>query len=385
MVHPGRYFRVFLLAAIGLAMSTGCATRSTGGIPQGTPISPLPRAAAPDWRDEVWPEDYALTATFGEFLAPERFAPFAFDELIYSWNVRLPERQGFRLYLRVGFEDGTHSPWLYGGYWGEVPLVEEQRTNPTFERGRIEMDQLLLDRKARTWQFRIVDEGPEGLTVLPALHVIGTDNDHVEYDSLAASRAASLTTPVLDIPFRRQISAAGEAMPDRCQSAALASALEYYGASIPLDIIEPLCWDPEYRYPGIWPRTLGAGSQLGFDGYIDRFRDWDAVRRTLAMNRVILVSMRMPRAGDYIAPPYDSMGGHIVVLNGITDDGRVIVADSALGKDGRGHQLQWLMEDFEKVWMHTKGGVGMVVCPPADAPVRTIVPAPFPADRTRRR
>src|SRR5690606_239362 len=133
-----------------------------------------------------------------------------------------------------------------------------------------------------------------------------------------------------------------------------------------------LCWDPEYEYPGIWPRTIAAGVQLGFDGYIDRFRTWDDVRRTVAMNRAILVSMRMPKGDDYLAPPYASMTGHIIVLNGLTDDGRVIVTDSALGESGRGYRLQWLMPDFEKIWMETKGGVGMVICPPPGASLRAV-------------
>ncbi|MGC8840180.1 MAG: hypothetical protein ACP5QZ_01840, partial [Candidatus Sumerlaeaceae bacterium] len=28
------------------------------------------------------------------------------------------------------------------------------------------------------------------------------------------------------------------------------------------------------------------------------------------------------------------------------------------------HLVQWLLPDFEKIWMRNKGGVGMVICPP---------------------
>jgi hypothetical protein len=78
-----------------------------------------------------------------------------------------------------------------------------------------------------------------------------------------------------------------------------------------------------------------------------------------------------------------------VALCGVTDDGRVIVTDSAStaqkAKEG-GHCLQWLQADFEKIWMRNKGGVGMVICPPKGAPellVRDLpaYPRPVPAGK----
>ena len=91
----------------------------------------------------------------------------------------------------------------------------------------------------------------------------------------------------------------------------------------------------------------------------------------------------MPR-GQYKAPPYPQIGGHIVALNGVTDDGRVVVTDSALWKTNRGYCLQWFQEDFEEVWMKTKGGVGMVICPPPQAQMKLVKNLPpFPADRLK--
>jgi hypothetical protein len=159
--------------------------------------------------------------------------------------------------------------------------------------------------------------------------------------------------------------------------------MEYFNKPVGLEDIVPLTYDVEYDFPGIWPRTIGAGIQHGFEAYIDRFRDWDYVRKTVAENKVILCSIKMP-PGEYKAPPYPQMGGHIVALNGVTDDGRVVVTDSALWKENRGYCLQWFKEDFEKVWMKTKGGVGMVICPPAQATVKVIKNLPpFPKERLK--
>ena len=53
--------------------------------------------------------------------------------------------------------------------------------------------------------------------------------------------------------------------------------------------------------------------------------------------------------GECESPPYPSMGNHILALCGVTDDGRVVVTDSFLGKSGTGYLCQWLQSDFETV------------------------------------
>jgi hypothetical protein len=343
------------------------------------------------------PIDARLTVTAGQFkregkggwVTHEVQPKFAFDELIYSWHFVLRAEQGFRVYLRVKSENGDYSPWLCGGYWGKVKNLEK-RTEPQFEWGKVAMDQLLLQHKAKTFQFKIVDEGTVSLTCPPSFFVVVTDNHPTP--ALAKRFApkparAATSSMILDLPLRRQADSKGTPIPDRCQSAALATAMEYFGKPVGLEDIVPLTFDVEYDFPGIWPRTIGTGIQNGFHGYIDRFRDWDYVRATVAKNRVILCSIKM-LPGEYKAPPYPQIGGHIVALNGVTDDGRVVITDSALWKENKGYRCQWFKEDFEKVWMRAKGGVGMVICmpihPPVQAPMKLVKDLPpFPAERLK--
>lgn len=337
-----------------------------------------------DWRGRIAAAEFAKAGE-GEWVSPEVKPPFAFDELIYSWNVRLPEGEGFRVYLKAGFAAGDDSPWLYGGHWGAVKDLETSRAKPRFDRGEVDMDWLKLKEKAVMFRFKVEGASTAPLTVLPSLAVVATDNrpspELAAHAAETAKAAKKHPARLLDLPFRRQMDSSGTITPNRCQSAALATALEYYGKAIPLeDIVRPT-FDPEYNYPGVWPRVIGAAGLFGFDGYIDRFRDWDSVRAALAENKVILCSIRM-KEGDCKEPPYDSMGHHIVALNGVTDDGRVVVTDSFLAKSGRGYRCQWLIQDFEKIWMKTKNGVSLVICPPAGAQPREIKDLPpFPAGR----
>jgi hypothetical protein len=372
---------ITLIATLALCLPwCGCQTAPSGS---------APAAAA-----SVPPIDSRLTVAASQFnrgadgawVTGDVQPALAFDELIYSWHLRLAAGQGFRLYLRARSEGGEDSPWLYGGSWGKVKNIQKC-TEPTFAWGKVAMDQLMLERKAKTFQFKVVDEGDAALTQPPAFSVVVTDNHPTP--ALARRYAprhdkSASPTLILDLPLRRQADSQGTPIPDRCQSAALATAMQYFGKPVGLENIVPLTFDVEYDYPGIWPRTIGAGIQHGFEAYIDRFRDWDAVRRTVAQNKVILCSIKM-LPGSYKAPPYPQIGGHIVALNGVTADGRVVVTDSALWRENRGYCLQWFQEDFEKVWMQTKGGVGMVICPPPNAQMKLIQDLPpFPADRLKR-
>ena len=311
-------------------------------------------------------------------VSPVKKTSFPFTEAIYSWEIDIPEQQGMRLFVRFKFDEDNVSPWLYAGYWGEVqPRDEDIRTTSTYV--KILYDHIFLKKPATAFQFRIKSEGEKELSVMPRLHFVYTREAETGEEKVIPE-ASSSKNILLDLPFRSQHSSTGEYIKSTCQSAALATAMEYFGKKIPLEDIASLTYDPEYDLRGVWPRTIAAATQYGFRGYIDRFRDWDDVRETVAQNRVILASITMPEDGDYIDPPYSSMGGHIVAVNGVTEDGRVVVTDSALSKNERGYRLQWLIPDFEQIWMKNKGGVGMVIYNPEDKDSRVIRDLkPFPS------
>lgn len=175
------------------------------------------------------------------------------------------------------------------------------RQPPNFERGVLDMDWLKLTSKATGFRFKVVAAGSNALATPLALTVFATDS-HAEA-STSRGEPERLGGPVLDVPLRRQLDSQGRWMKDRCQSAALASAMKYYGQSVPLEDVVRLTNDPEYNYPGIWPRVIGAAREFGCEGYIERFRDWTAVRRALAENKMILCSIRM-QPGDCTSPRF---------------------------------------------------------------------------------
>src|ERR1035441_9826539 len=164
-------------------------------------------AAKPiDWRHRI--EAAKLTRSGnGAWTSPIVKAAFPFNELIYYWNVRLPKDQGFRLYLQAEFGPGDASPWLYAGFWGNVKLTGK-RSKPSFERGLLDEDTLLLKAKATGFRFRVVDEGEAPLTALPALGVISTDTAptaELAARYLPKKPSAQVAARILDVPLRLQV------------------------------------------------------------------------------------------------------------------------------------------------------------------------------------
>ncbi len=329
-----------------------------------------------DGRDDISPKEFVKKSEGVWEIAPRRTL-FPFDEAIYSWNARLGEGEGFRLYVKIGFGGYNYSPWLYAGFWGEVKPRGKQITT-TFKEGGIEYDHIILKEKACLYQFKLVSEGKNPISVIPSLHFVYTDNSPGTKTLAQYSPRAKRKTKgrILDLPLKPQYDATGKYIKNACQSAALAAAMEYLGKKVRVEDIAPMTYDAEYKIMGIWPRIIGTAAQLGFPAYIDRFRTWDYVKATVAENKVILCSIKMPEEDKYIDPPYPSMSGHIVALNGVTDDGRVVVTDSSLARSGRGFRCQWLMPDFQKVWMQNKGGMGMVICPITTSKMKLVTDLP---------
>ena len=62
-----------------------------------------------DTRDEIADTEFVADGD-GSWISLWHNARFPFDELIYSWQIQIPEKQGFRLYLQVTLNDQETSP-----------------------------------------------------------------------------------------------------------------------------------------------------------------------------------------------------------------------------------------------------------------------------------
>ena len=95
-------------------------------------------------------------------------------------------------------------------------------------------------------------------------------------------------------------------------------------------------------------------------GYLARFADWGAVRRSIAAGQPLVISIRF-REGELPGAPIPSTAGHLIVVTGFAPNGDVLVNDPAAPAAAEVPR-SYRRVDLEKAWLQ-KGGVAYVLLP----------------------
>lgn len=314
-------------------------------------------------------------ATGSLILAP-RTAPFPFNEMIPSWNGHAPAGAGFRVWMRATGPDATATPWFEAGTWGRV--ADEPTTRVArFAAGEYDIDHLLLRRPATTLETRLDLVRATPATPSPQFRMLALcfsnttgDRDLARRHAprgglLARATGGAGKTAMVDVPFRSQVIDRKPWIGRICSPASVSMCTAHFGSPATTQELATMLYDPVSDMFGVWHRSIMGASEAGVRGYVRRFRNWNDVREELARGSVVCVSFRF-RLGELKQPPrvYQRRGteGHLVVLKGLTADGRAIVHDSA-SKD-HGPDSVFLQEDLAKAWFD-KGGVAYVFTGPA--------------------
>jgi hypothetical protein len=138
--------------------------------------------------------------------------------------------------------------------------------------------------------------------------------------------------------------------------------MAYRGVDRPTVEVADAAFDQRYRIYGNWPANVQAAYRYGLPGYLARFSDWDDVKRMIAAGQPLIISM-VAGPGELRNAPYNEIGGHLIVITGFTEDGKVTVNDPATTDPDRGRYHCW-PDDLETVWMRAKGGTAYVLLPP---------------------
>lgn len=296
-----------------------------------------------------------------------------FNELIPSWNGHAPAGTGFRVWLQVGGRN-PGAEMIDAGSWGEVP---DSGRPPVQElpSGRYEIDNLRLNRVSsgpiwiRIDLHRANAAGASPSVRLVALALTNSTGDRALANRMPGPGRRTMTpdtpgfSPVsVATPFRSQVVARGEWIGRICSPASVGMCVARFGAKISVDDLAAMIYDARSNLFGVWHRNVQAAAQQGIRGTIRRYRSFEDVHKDLSRGYVICASIRFAFGEldiKHLPRMYQKRGteGHIVVVNGIDENGLVIVHDSA-SKD-HGKDNSWRQEDLAKAWFD-KGGVAYV-------------------------
>lgn len=289
---------------------------------------------------------------------------FPAREFLPSWNIKYGGGVGFRIYVRLFDRDKKESPWFFlgeGGPWHK----KDTEVSRDEEWGKVRIDYLELTRDAVAFQFRIDffapdTESAEANEITAEIHRFYLAYSGIDEELQPVKEVYQPESEIrVSVPYRSQLDVEREDIAHVvCCPTCVAMVLESLGLNSPTLEICDLAFCERYEIYGIWPRASQVAFERGAKSWIQRFRTMEQVAETLRGGRPVIASIRV-KPGELRGARYPDSSGHLIVITGLTTDGKVIVNDPySAGPEG--HEIQYYVEDIEKCWLDC-GGVGIMM------------------------
>ncbi|HEU0128352.1 MAG TPA: C39 family peptidase, partial [Pseudonocardiaceae bacterium] len=124
-----------------------------------------------------------------------------------------------------------------------------------------------------------------------------------------------------------------------------------------------------YDGTGDWPFNTAYAARFGLDAFVTQLRSLREAELFIRAGIPLVASIGFG-SGELDGAPISSTSGHLLVIRGFTQRGKVIVNDPAAPTARTVHRV-YKRGQFENAWLDTTGGVVYVVHPP-----RTPLPDP---------
>lgn len=147
-----------------------------------------------------------------------------------------------------------------------------------------------------------------------------------------------------------------------CSAAATAMVLAGYGLQVSGEEIVAEVRDRAHRMYGIWPLALASAARRGCLGSIEAFSCLAPALDLCARGIPVVCSVNFAH-GALPGAAIDATAGHLVVLRGAPEPGRVLINDPA-ARSAAGVPCEVDANAFARAWLAERG-VGYVILPPA--------------------
>jgi len=328
----------------------------------------------------------------GTWISDPVITPFAFDELVASWNAATPEGTWIKTELQAT-GSGRTTKWYTLGIWASGDGTIHRTSVPAQgdADGFVAIDTFIRSSKAApltSYQLRVslyrADAAASSPT--PTVRFIGAMTSAASdfaIPSVPLGVIHELAVPQLSQEVHRGefsvYDGGGEAW---CSPTSTAMVLDYwkivagYPNSGPtaaqlnafpgpsyadgqVDYAARYVYDYNYKGAGNWPDNAAyAASFAGMNGFVTRLRSLAEAERFIAAGIPLVASINGKLPGFL----FKKTSGHLLVIRGFTKAGDVITNDPAVLADTDGRVL-YGRADFENVWLGGSAGIVYVIYP----------------------
>lgn len=376
-----------------------------GGYPDGTTATAAGLVIGTATGRRTYADPYGGgTATYesASWTSPVATAPFAWRELVASWNADTPVGTWVEVSARGVDAAGQASPWFVMGRWCAADPAwggAIQRTSVAGQSsayGAVATDTLTTTRGYPAYQLQVTLLRKAGTAATPTVRLVGANVSGWAPGALAALPTSTFggTVRTLGVPtYSQEVHAGhypgwGGGGESWCSATTTAMILDYWGAGpsaadrswvrpavdSQVDYAARCVYDAAYGGTGNWPfNTAYAGTMsrgtTRLDGYVTRLRDLAAAEPFIAAGVPLGVSLSF--TGAQLSGAGYGTDGHLMVLVGFDSAGNPVVNDPAshMRADNAAVRTTYQRAQFERAWSNS-GRTAYVVrpSPPASAP-----------------
>lgn len=310
----------------------------------------------------------------GTYLSPVWDTGVGVSSVVASWAADTPDGTWLEVEARAR-QGEAWTKWYTMGVWAAgTSVVRRHNAGEQGDAdGRVETDDLLLNRPASAVQLRLAlfTTDPDLTPRVRRLSVVATAAaaDPDDGPGAAAQPYRQAWGVDLPVPERRQ-----NDFPDGggwCSPTSVAMLMAYWADRTgngewdrPVPEVAAGVRDYEYGGTGNWVFNTAYAASLGLDAYVTRFDSLAGVEQWIVAGVPVAINIEFEE-GELDGAPMPSSDGHIIVVRGFDRRGNPIVNDPA-GRADQGENVRIVYDraQLERAWQGRPAGTVYIIHPP---------------------
>ena len=332
------------------------------------------------------PSKGSYSDPYGRTVADERgtwtsaavVVPFAFHQLVASWNATTPPGTWIDVQMRAnGTKWYTLATWASGDDTIHRTTLKGQEDAD----GRVNVDTFEAAGALgfTSYEMRVTLHRTAGLNGTPTLTLLTAVTSRLAEHSFASAFggvARDLDVPTLSQETHTghypEYDGGGEAW---CSPTSVAMVLGFWKtgpsaaglAAFPgtghadgqVDHAARYTYDWSYQGAGNWPFNTAYAASYGLEGFVTRLRSLREAELFIEAGIPLIASIKGVLPGFL----FTSSNGHLLVIRGFAPNGDVITNDPAVRSNAEARKVYPRLE-FEAIWQDTALGTVYVIHPP---------------------